>query len=406
MDDLSITPKPSEGKTEASTLPAGENVPQFGANERALSDGFVSNVKEFLTERPVKAPRNVRGAFKEDVFGSGFVENLKEYFRARPRQSKGEAAKGMTVEWQPWYRSFYQNLRDAISPPKLPPLKVTSQPVKVKSIWSKDQAFGPSQIAALAVHIVLIVLLVVPLYHRITNPTPPVIAINIGPDDISPYTAKIPAGAKKAQGGGGGGERMDETPSRGKLPKFSMQVQLTPPMATPRNLHPALTATPTLYGPDALKVPSPNLPNFGDPLSTIVNGSGGPGSGGGIGTGSGGGIGSGNGGGLGPGSGGGTGGGVFNAGTGGYGVPTCVYCPDPKYSEEARKVKFMGTVLVQAIVTADGRATDIQVIKDPGMGLGEKAVEAVKTWQFKPAIGPNGKPGPTRVTIEVNFRLL
>ncbi|HYB61534.1 MAG TPA: energy transducer TonB [Methylomirabilota bacterium] len=405
MDSFSIAPRPEEGKPKAVVLPAGESVPKFGATDRALSDGFVSNVREFLTERPVKAPRNIRGAFKEDVFGAGFLDNLKEYFKARPKRLSGEIAKGMTVDWQPWYRTFYQNLRDAIAPPKLPPLKVTSQPVNVRSIWSRDEAFGPSQIAALAVHIGLIVLLVVPIYRKITNPTPTVIAINVGPDDISPYTAKIPAGKNVAHGGGGGGERNPVPASKGKLPKFA-PMQLTPPMAVIRNPNPRLTATPTLIGPPDLKLPSPNLPNYGDPLAKILTDSNGPGSGGGIGSGSGGGIGSGTGGGLGPGSGGGTGGGVYNAGTGGYGVPSCLYCPDPKYSEEARKVKFMGTVVVQAIVNVDGHATNIQVVKDPGMGLGEKALEAVKTWQFKPALGPNGKPAATMVTIEVAFRLL
>ena len=397
MDNYSIAPKPEPGKAGVSSLPGSGGVPHFGTKERALSDGFVSNVKEFLTERPVKAPRNIRGAFKEDTFGAGLLDNLKEYFQARPKGLTGEAAKGMTIEWQPWYRTFYQNLRDTIAPPKLPPLKVTSQPVNVRSIWSRDDAFGPSQIVALAVHIGLIVLLVVPLYHKITNPTPAVIAINIDSGDVSPYTSKLAPGKNVAHGGGGGGERNPIPASKGKVPLFS-HLQITPPMAVIRNPNPKLVATPTLIGPPDLKVPSPNLPNYGDPLARIITGSNGPGSGGGIGSGSGGG--------LGPGEGGGTGGGIYNAGTGGYGVPSCLYCPEPQYSEEARKVKFMGTVMVQVVVNADGHATDIEVIKDPGMGLGDQAVKAVKTWQFKPALGPNGKPVATRVNVEVNFRLL
>ena len=89
-------------------------------------------------------------------------------------------------------------------------------------------------------------------------------------------------------------------------------------------------------------------------MMTASDGSGG---GGGIGTGQGGGIGSGNGGGLGPGSGGGTGGGAFRPGTGGVGYPSCLYCPTPEYSEDARKAKYQGVVLLQLVVTADGRAT-------------------------------------------------
>ena len=223
--------------------------------------------------------------------------------------------------------------------------------------------------------------------------------------DISPYISQLPAGKDKAGGGGGGGERMNTPPTKGKLPRWSM-TQFAKPMAVPRNLDPKLAMEPTLLGPPDLKVPSPNLPNYGDPLARLLTNSGGPGGGGGIGTGEGGGIGSGTGGGLGPGSGGGTGGGVFRPGTGGVGYPSCAYCPNPQYSEEARKAKYQGTVVLQAVITPDGRALNITVIKGPGLGLEERALEAVKTWRFTPAIGPNGKPVAVLVPIEVNFRLL
>jgi TonB family protein len=88
------------------------------------------------------------------------------------------------------------------------------------------------------------------------------------------------------------------------------------------------------------------------------------------------------------------------------GYPTCDYCPDAKYSEEARKAKFQGVVLLQVIVAANGRATNIEVVRGPGLGLEEQAVAAVKTWRFKPAFGPNRTPVPTRIAIEVQFRLL
>jgi TonB family protein len=145
--------------------------------------------------------------------------------------------------------------------------------------------------------------------------------------------------------------------------------------------------------------------NWGDPLAKVLTDSNGPGSGAGIGSGSGGGIGSGTGGGLGPGSGGGTGGGVYNAGTGGYGFPACLYCPTAQYSDEAVKAKYQGTVELIAVITADGRATDIHVAKGVGLGLDEKAIEAVRAWRFKPALGPDGKPAAVRQTIEVTFHL-
>ena len=74
----------------------------------------------------------------------------------------------------------------------------------------------------------------------------------------------------------------------------------------------------------------------------------------------------GNEGGLGLGEGFNTGGGVPNAGTGGYGTPACLYCPQPQFSDEAVAAKVQGTVLLIAIITADGRATDIRVAKALG----------------------------------------
>jgi TonB family protein len=182
-------------------------------------------------------------------------------------------------------------------------------------------------------------------------------------------------------------------------------TRITPPLLTPHPL-PKLPSDPTLLGPPELKIPSPNDPNFGDPLAAMMSASAGSGAQGGMGTGEGGGIGSGSGGGLGPGFGGGTGGGAFRPGTGGVGYPACLYCPEPQYSEDARKAKFQGIVVLQVIIQPDGHATNIQVVKGAGLGLDEKAIEAVRTWRFKPAIGPNGTPVATITPIEVNFRLL
>ncbi len=105
----------------------------------------------------------------------------------------------------------------------------------------------------------------------------------------------------------------------------------------------------------------------------------------GMGSGSGGGIGSGKGGGFGPGEGGGVGGGVFRVG-GGVSQPTVIFKVDPEYSEEARKAKYSGSVMLAIIVDTEGHARDIHVVKSLGMGLDEKAVEAVEKWKFKPGM--------------------
>ncbi|MBI3485025.1 MAG: energy transducer TonB [Acidobacteria bacterium] len=312
----------------------------------------------------------------------------------------------MLVEDKPFVRVLWEDIRDVISPPKLPPLKVTSKPIPVKSIWSKDENYSKAQILSLATHGLAVVLLTMPLvYQFIQNSTaPPVVSANVRIIDISPYLPKLPPGAEKAGGGGGGGERMNTPPSKGRLPKFSM-TQLTPPMATIRNPNPKLPAEPTVVVPPDIRVPQPNINAYGDPLAAMVTGSGGPGGGAGIGTGCCGGVGSGSGPGVGPGEGGGIGGGVFRPGRGGVGEPECAYCPLPAYSEEARKAKYQGTVLVQMVVLADGRPTNIVMIRGAGMGLDEKAVETIRTWRLKPAM-LGGKPVAVQIQVEVTFRLL
>ncbi|HEX3877574.1 MAG TPA: TonB family protein [Bryobacteraceae bacterium] len=78
---------------------------------------------------------------------------------------------------------------------------------------------------------------------------------------------------------------------------------------------------------------------------------------------------------------------------------------EPEYSEAARSAKLEGTVVLYVTVQPDGSATPIRVLKSLGMGLDEKAIEAVQQWQFKPAT-KNGEPVAVVATIEVNFRLL
>ncbi len=221
--------------------------------------------------------------------------------------------------------------------------------------------------------------------------------------DISPYLAQLPPAPKQAGGGGGGGDRSPTPASKGAVPKFAW-TQFTPPMAKLPNPEPKLPMQPTLLGPPDLKLPqmAQNMP-WGDPNGVAGPASNGPGTGGGIGTGEGTGIGSGKGGGLGPGELAGTGGGLFSVG-GGVSAPICVYCPDPPYSEEARKAKFSGTVVVQIIVDAVGNVRDVRIVKPLGLGLDEKAVEAIRTWRFKASIR-NGVPVNVRMLVEVSFRL-
>jgi periplasmic protein TonB len=377
----------------------GSSTPSFAPSRQLESPSFWANLKDFLTERSVRVPRNARQkVFYTEGVDTSFSESLKAFFRRAPRM-RGPAVSGMVVDLEPTYRVFWRNLRDLIAPPKLPPLKLTSRPVPVRPLWAKRREYSTAQMISVGVHVLIAALILVPFARKIV---PTVQAIQV--IDISPYLSKLPPAKERAGGGGGGGEHKQEPQTQGKVPKFSM-TRITPPLMTPHPL-PKLPSDPTLLGPPELKIPSPNDPNFGDPLAAMMSASAGPGASGGMGTGDGGGIGSGHGAGLGPGFGGGTGGGYFRPGTGGVGYPSCLYCPEPQYSEDARKAKFQGIVVLQVIIQPDGHATNIQVVKGAGLGLDEKAIEAVRTWRFKPAIGPNGTPVATITPIEVNFRLL
>jgi TonB family protein len=97
--------------------------------------------------------------------------------------------------------------------------------------------------------------------------------------------------------------------------------------------------------------------------------------------------------------------GVVRSGIGGVSLPTCIYCPSPDYSEEARAAKYQGTVTLLVTVTTDGRAGNIVVVKSPGLGLEEKSIRAVRDWRFKPAIDAEGNLIAAIVPIEVTFRL-
>lgn len=399
--NLNWRPKRTGAKVQ---LPAtGGRVPTFSTEKGAISQGFFSNLKQFFFEKPVKLSRNApRGAFEEPNYGAGFWENLKELFQPVPLAAR-RARSRMTVEWEPWYRIFWENVRDAIVPPKLAPFKMTSPPVEVRDIWSKNEGIQRAHAVSLTLHALLAVLLIAPFIHRMTQDAVPTVKASTEVIDISPYLTQLPPGKDKAGGGGGGGERNPTPTTKGRLPRFSM-TQLSPP-ALVRNPNPKLPVEPTVIVPPEIRVPNPAIPNYGDPLAALITDSQGPGGGGGFGSGSGGGVGSGTGGGVGPGEGGGIGGGGFQPGKGGVGYPSCPYMPNPTYTEEARKAKYQGTVVLRGLITLDGKVINISVVKGAGLGLDEKAIEAVRTWRCKPANGPDGRPVPTWTPIEVNFRI-
>jgi periplasmic protein TonB len=85
-------------------------------------------------------------------------------------------------------------------------------------------------------------------------------------------------------------------------------------------------------------------------------------------------------------------------------APLVLLDPEPEYSDEARKQKYQGTVVLRVVVGEDGRPRDVRVAQSLGLGLDEKAIEAVRQWRFEPG-RLNGRPVAVLVHIQVNFRL-
>ena len=115
-------------------------------------------------------------------------------------------------------------------------------------------------------------------------------------------------------------------------------------------------------------------------------------------------IGTGIGGGTGADGGFGDGGGAYRIG-GGVSAPIAILKPDPEYTDEAREAKLQGAVLLQIVIDENGVPQEIKVVRSLGLGLDQKAVEAMQKWRFKPAM-KDGKPVPVSANVEIQFRPL
>ncbi len=207
--------------------------------------------------------------------------------------------------------------------------------------------------------------------------------------------------AKAPTGGGGGGQHHVAPPVKGPMPKV---VAIHPVTMAPQVIHmerPKLTVEPSA---PVKMMDNTQIAHLGMPNSPqVALASQGSGSGSGFGFGMGGGFGSGNGSGAGPGSGGGYGGGIMSVG-GGVSAPQVIHSVDPAFTDEARRSNFQGMASIQLIVDTQGNPQNVRVVRHLGMGLDEKAVEAVRQYKFKPAIY-QGHPVSVQMIIDVDFRL-
>src|SRR5580700_11889172 len=181
---------------------------------------------------------------------------------------------------EPFYRTFWKDLKEFLHPPKLPPLELTSKPVPVKEIWGfyggQEKRAG---LSSMAIHVAVLGL----LFLIGTNKAVQQVVkqqIDLIAPDLSPYKPTVKQ--DNMGGGGGGGDRSPTPPSKGKLPRLA-DKQFVPPMAVVHNPDPKLVMEPTLIiQPDA-NIPKVDMNVLGDPLAKSGIASNGPGSGGGIG---------------------------------------------------------------------------------------------------------------------------
>jgi len=307
---------------------------------------------------------------------------------------------GKSFEEKPIWTGLYESIRDVLFPVKLPPLELTSKPIPVPdrmAVKANPWAIGLSTGLNGAVLLVVLFFVGRSIVKAVTKPSEISTPIDVGTFQPAPK-AKISMG-----GGGGGGDHSLVDASKGHLPKIEKNP-VTPPMI-PLVDKPKLAFDSAINVQQDIKLPdNPNLPTVGMKNSTNVTlASNGQGSGGGMGTGSHGGLGSGDGNGYGPGSGGNTGGGIYNVG-GGVSAPVPVFTPEAEFSDEARRAKYQGVVVVAIIVDAQGNPLNPHVVRALGMGLDEKAIEAVRKYKFKPA-KKDGKAVACYANVEVDFRL-
>lgn len=290
------------------------------------------------------------------------------------------------------FASLVSSLRDTFFAPKLPPLVLESTPIAVPDPMAVKRSPASTAVAIVA-HAAIIALIAFVIARHV-GIIAPVVKPMVTLTDLTPPPPPPPPVLPKLEKMGGGGGQHDLAPvTQGRLPKFAPEQILKPTQAP--KIQPKLAVEPTVVMQDNLKMANNNMVNLGLPNSNLKGVS--------LGNGNGTGIGSGSGAGIGPGSGGNTGGGVFHVG-GSVRAPALIFAPDPEFSEEARKAKFSGNVEVYLWVDEQGNPSHVKVVRGVGMGLDEKALEAVRQYKFKPAL-QNGKPVKVDLYVEVNFQI-
>jgi len=239
-----------------------------------------------------------------------------------------------------------------------------------------------SQALSLGLHVALITLLLLAASQSIRAPLEPV-----PPRDVTRLTYFRPRKAAEARSGG---SNQTALPAKHGAPPPKAIRTFIPPTASD---HPLLPVPITI----SFDIPTVDTKgDIGDPISHLPIG--------GLGTRGANGIGDGWCQGIGDSPSGPPGVSSVHRGRG-VTPPQLIYKVEPEFSEDARKAKHQGVVVLSIEVDASGNVRNIRVLQSLGLGLDEKASEAVTRWRFRPGLF-DGKPVATEATVQVNFQLL
>jgi protein TonB len=293
-----------------------------------------------------------------------------------------DLAFGIPIEEKPVWVDLYETIRDIFFPPKLPPLELTSTPIPVPdrmAVKRNPWAYGIST----TINVSLAGLALLMGVKTYINNIPP--KQQVMPIDMTDW--KAPKSTISAGGGGGSPDKMEAI--KGKIPPRAKTPDEAPKIEAPPD--PSIDVQKDIVFPDN------KMPNFGQTNSSNIKLYS-------LGNGTGNGVGNGHGTGYLDGYGGNFGGGIEHVG-GRISAPIPLNNVEAEFSDEARRAKYQGLVLVSVIVDTQGYPQNPRVVRALGMGLDEKALEAVRKYRFKPAMRDGKTPVAVIVNVEVNFHL-
>lgn len=295
-----------------------------------------------------------------------------------------------------WFVRVKENLRQLFHSTPLFPSSANGAPIHLVKFHRTANA-NRAQTASVLTHAaVFAVILLVSTQSRVTRISGTNPELAHGPLTFVHPLEPDGFGRPSLGRSSGGGEE-DPRPARHGFLAPGSSVPLAPPRRI-LNTNPDLPVPVAVFDPNAPSFPAP-VKDLGIPWVKEDTDSAGPGKNHGFGAGKKGGMGDD----VGPGA------GQGDAENGLYAnvvsLPKCAYCPDPQYTDEAREAKLQGTVTLQVLVGADGRASQIRIVRGIGLGLDDRAVQSVRAWKFIPARDAARRAVPAWVTVEAVFRL-